>query len=412
MTVHCRFSELSLRIFLLAGIVWSQDVGGEDLGQASCLDIKEIDTLSARQTERTGVPGINLAIVANGETMVRTYGFSDGERKSPMQRDAIFPIASVTKTFTAALTVRLASEGVVDLDTPVAAYLPENVRLHPGLPRSATTLRALLTHRSGWPKDQVTRQDLPLSSPSGIDPTIADPLSYNRQSFYEGLADTAPEATPLEAHNYSNLGFYLAGHVLELQAGRSYADLVREYITHPLSMHDTRVRLTDAQRRRIPEAFAYDLPSESHYAVPTWGVGEIVGGAGLHSTVDDLARWASLFLDKTATDRLLGAGAHDVILAPYIEFIRSEETWYAQGLGWRMSIFGPYGMVYRHNGNADGHNAFVAFSPEWQIAVVLLTNGSYSAMEELGNTILLRILSCEAGSIERPCRTDSRNRNR
>jgi len=392
------------RTFIVGGCLLAAALPARARASSTGLDEAteaRIDRLVQRTLRKWAIPGgYVLGLVADGRlARHRAYGMRDAETKAPMPRDAVFPIASVTKTFTAILAVKLAAAGRVRLDAPVSAYLPPHVRFHPSLDGVPVTLVTLLTHRTGWPKDQSNRRNLALSLLGGFDPGIADPASYARETFYRGLRETPVESQPLVEHSYSNMGVHLAGHVLELATGRSYEALLRDELLTPLGLQGTAVHPAPPSAARIPTGYAYDERLEAHVKVPTWTAGEIAGGAGLKSTVPDLARYVGVLMDPRASARLLGGRGWDAKLwRPYVEYVRNEETLYAQGLGWRMSCFGDYGTIYRHNGHADGHNAFVAFSREHRLGVILLTNSAHAAMEELGNRVLLAALQRAAGS--------------
>lgn len=355
----------------------------------------QVDALANETLARHRIPGgYVIAVLEDGKpAVVRAYGWAaPGTR---MTTDRVFPIASVTKTFVGTLAAKLAADGRIDLEAPVTKSLPAGVTLHTGFADNPPTLRQLLTHSARLPDDHTTRRNLVLDLPGGFDPSIADPSSYGRAEFERGLPDAAPVTVPPSGHRYSNLGFSLAGYVLERRTGQPLERLLRTEILDPLGLADTGASRTPAQEARVPQGYAYDDARATHVAVPAWRAGEIFGGAGLSSTIDDLARYVGCMIERSCTERLVGRRGDRELLAPRIEYVRAPETHYWQGLGWRMSTFGPHGTFHRHNGHADGHNAFVAFSRQHRLAVIVLTNASHAAMEELGNQILLTVLQAD-----------------
>lgn len=337
--------------------------------------------------------GFTLAVVKSGKTVLnRAYGYADRETKRPMTTDAIFPIGSITKTFTAAIAVKLAARGTIELNESVDQYLPAGVRLNPSLTKVPVTLTTLMTHRAGWPRDNLTRRNLRLHLPSNFDPSIADPASFTKQEFYRGLSLSEPVGVPLIERHYSNMGFHFAAHVLELASGRRMEQLVTDEVAKPIGMLDTTFYPSALQKARIPTGYAFDERNERPMRVPAWSAGEIVGGAFLNSTAESLARFAALFADKVATVKFLGGDDwDDILFRPYIEFIEGD-SWRAQALAWEISVFGPYGAIMRKSGDSDGHNAFVALSRSRRFAVVLLTNNDFGANEDVGNKLLLTLL--------------------
>lgn len=353
-----------------------------------------IDATVQRAIRDDKLPGgFTLAIVKQGRPVfIRAYGFADRESKHPMTNDAMFPIGSVTKTFTAALAVKLAARGTVKLDGPVVQYLPPGVTLNPGLTLGPITLTTLLTHRAGWPKDNATRRNLKLKLPGDFDPTIADPASFSKAEFYRGLELTKPLRTVPGERYYSNFGFHFAAHILELASGRSMEQLVTDEMVTPLRMVDTTFYPSALQAARIPAGYALDEANDRSVRVPPWRAGEIVGGAFLHSTAESVAKFVALMMDKDATTKFLGGNAWDnILLHPYIEYIDGD-AWRAQALAWQISNFGPYGPILRHSGHSDGHNAYVALSRFRQLGLVLLTNNDAGANDHLGNELLLLLM--------------------
>lgn len=341
--------------------------------------------------------GFSIAIVKDGEAVYQAaFGKADREANTPMADGAIFPIGSVTKTFTAALAVKLAARGVVDLNAPVETYLPASLTLHPSLTRAPVTLLTLLTHQQGWPRDNATRRNLRLDLPRGYDPGIADPASYSRSEFERGLALTEARLPPME-WSYSNLGFHFAAYVLERASGRGMEELMATELAGPLGLTDTTFRPSDAQRARVPAGYVYDTENDQVSRVPPWTAGEVVGGSFLYSTAADLARYAAELMDRDATARLLGGRRWDAtLLRPAIEFLGGDIP-RQQALAWQLSTFGPYGTIMNHSGEADGHNAFIAVSRERRLGLVLLTNNPFDANEALALRSLMMLFQLDVG---------------
>jgi len=339
--------------------------------------------------------GFSVAVVKNGRPVYQTaFGKADREADRPMAADALFPIGSVTKTFTAALAVKLAARGVVDLEASVQRYLPAGVTLHPTLTRVPVTLLTLLTHRQGWPRDNATRRNLRLELPHGFDPGIADPASFSRAEFERGLALTEARLPPLE-WAYSNLGFHFAAYVLERASGRAMEELVATELAAPLGLRDTIFRPSQAQIARVPAGYVYDTRNDQVSRVPAWAAGEVVGGSFLHSTAGDLAGFAATMMDRDATARLLGGRRWDeTLLRPSIEFLGGDIP-RQQALAWQLSMFGRYGPVIHHSGEADGHNAFVAVSRPRRLGLVLLTNNPHEANETLALRLLMTLFQLD-----------------
>ena len=241
-----------------------------------------------RATTGSGASLVALArpgsapVVAAGGTLV------DGR---PIATADAFRVASVTKSFTAALTLLLAHDGVVDLDAPIARWVD-----WPGGDR--ITLRDLLAHRAGVapfgdgddPDGTAVRSRL--LADAGHRYTAAEVLAAAR--------DLPPTSPPGERTAYRNLGYVVAGAVLEDATGRALGDLMAERLFVPLGMGHTALR-SSGPTGPEPVPGRWDLQAGAD-PVPTTSVDltatdSMAGGAGAAvSTVDDLLRWTQAVL--------------------------------------------------------------------------------------------------------------------
>ncbi|GIJ43548.1 serine hydrolase [Virgisporangium aliadipatigenens] len=186
--------------------------------------------------------------------------------------DTIYDVASVSKLFTTIALLQQVEAGRVALDAPVARYLPE-------FGKPTVTVRHLLTHTSGLPAF------LPFYS---LYPTPAQRLAA-------ALATPVVDGTaPGKQYVYSDIGLIALGVLVERVSGKGLARAVRDGITGPLSMKDTRYNPPAALRDRIAatEYQPYVGRGMVHGEVHdenAWALGGVSGHAGLFSTVDDLS---------------------------------------------------------------------------------------------------------------------------
>lgn len=393
---QARATALWLLVGVLSASVWSTSASattqviGESASEAALR--AEVDAVVARKLADHPVPGgYTIAVVRDGKiAFTGAYGFSDAERHKPMRIDAIFPIASVTKTMTAFLAAKLSAQGIVSLKAPIKDYLPATVAFNENFRARPITLESLLLHTSGLPRDPSTRQNIALPQLGEFDPTIPDAEGATVDALFKALSVDAP-VSPVGVRSYSNMGYDLAGHVLEIATKRSFSDVLKSELTEPLGMYDTTVYRTRDQDKRIPIGFSYDSRTQKFWKTPTWMVGQLAGAAGVSSTAPDLARYIAAMMDPETVRRLADGDPNvgEALLAPRIEYFQDPYSLFAQAIGWRMNVFGPYGLVYRHQGDADSHHSFVAFSRLQRVGVVVLASNGAPLMDELGNALLL-----------------------
>lgn len=166
-----------------------------------------------------GEVGAAVAVVLDGEPVVDLWGgFADAARTRPWQRDTIVHVASTTKGMTALCANRLADEGRLEVDAPVAKYWPEFARAG----KEGIRVRWLLSHRAGLP---AVRRDLP-----------ADAI-YDWELMIATLEEEAPWWEPGTRHGYHALTFgFLVGEVLRRIDGRSLGTYFREEVAEPLEL--------------------------------------------------------------------------------------------------------------------------------------------------------------------------------
>jgi D-alanyl-D-alanine carboxypeptidase len=312
------------------------------------------DTLQQTLQDWYGSGDIGGAVVAvglgDGSVYVATTG--DGAPGEPAGADDTMRIGSITKTFMAALTLRLHDSGVLDVDDPVAHYLPD-LQVD-----ETVTVRALLAHTSG-----VTDPD-----PEALLASIrADP---GQRFTYPDLIELAdiPDGVEPRSHEfvYANAGYHLVGGVIEAATGKNVADILRAEVLEPAGLVGTYLAgAEDVPTPIVPGNIDLDgdgredtlaeipyLAVESH----AWTAGALV------STPADLIQFArALFEGSVISDQALdwmtdtSAAAH------------------GHGLGiFDLAVDGA--TVYGNSGGGPGFHADLAHDPERDTTAVVFTN--------------------------------------
>ncbi|MFI7552080.1 serine hydrolase domain-containing protein [Micromonospora sediminimaris] len=217
-----------------------------------------------------------------------TFGVRDLRSSAPVPRDARIRIGSVTKVFTAVVVYQLVAEGQLDLDEPVRPYLPDLIPAD----WPTVTVRQLLAHTSGLPS-----------------PVLPDGLAWQLQHRFdrwtpEQIVRTAltnpPEYVPGTAQRYTNMGYIVAGILIERVTGRSYAEQMRHRIFRPLGLRDTYAP-GYATGIRGPHVRGYqqvDRDGRTELVDATrWSQSFTPASGDLISTVADLDRFAAALFD-------------------------------------------------------------------------------------------------------------------
>ncbi|MBN1136001.1 MAG: serine hydrolase [Anaerolineae bacterium] len=205
-----------------------------------------LDAFMGEQMAEKHIPGAALVLVRDGEILLnKGYGYADVENRIPVDPErTVFRWGSVGKAFTAVAVMQLAEQGRLDLHADVNQYLPD-FQL-PGTYAQPVTLAHLLTHTAGLDDCEIG-YDTP-------NPAELIPLQ-------EFLADhVPPRVRPRgEVYSYCNIGFDLAGYIVEASSGTPFAQYVEQHIFQPLGMDHTTFL------RPLPASLAADRATSYAY---------------------------------------------------------------------------------------------------------------------------------------------------
>lgn len=282
--------------------------------------------------------------------------------------DTLFEIGSITKVFTATLLAGAVAQGTIELDDPVQSAFPETVRV----PRSGTheiTFRDLATHTSGLPR--LPGNLMPLWKMIFSNQVRSPYARYGADNLYAFLNDHSLQREPGAELEYSNLGFGLLGHALEVRVGKDYEDLVVGRICEPLGMNDTKIMLDAEEISRL--AIGYEKVFRASSLVQTfpadnWEFDVLAGCGALRSTANDMLRFLAAQLGLTDFDI-------SPVLESTLEPMFDEGRGSRMGLGWILQDQEDLGepMVW-HNGGTGGYRSFLGFLKKRRVGVIVLAN--------------------------------------
>jgi CubicO group peptidase (beta-lactamase class C family) len=343
----------------------------------AALSAPAIDDLLAARVRDGRTPSVAYALVAEGR-IVHTGGFAD-EAVTPVPGpDTAFRIASCTKSFTAVAMLQQRDAGRLDLDAPVAEYLPLVT-----IPEASPTVAQLASMAAGFPTD--------------------DPWGDRQESLPLDVFDRLATAgcrlidEPGARFEYSNLGYALLGRVIERVSGRRYVDLVREDVLTPLGLtgidYDRGVDAPGGIATGFARFGARWEPQP--FAEP--GAFSPIGG--LFATPRSLATWVAWLADAwrpEASDTVLGAASRrdaQTALVP-IEGAAS------YGYGLFLDEHPRHGLLVSHSGGYPGYGAHMRWHPGTGLGIVVLENARYSGAAVPAAKALELVLD-QVGSPER-----------
>ena len=172
------------------------------------------------------IPGGAVAVLRDGKLIyARGFGYADVENKMPVQPDALFRIASVSKPITAAAIMKLVEEGKLELDDRIAPFIA-HLTPAPGAtvdPRwEQITIRHLLTHTGGWDRTKPNGGFDPIDRPLIAAAAVNAPAPASPETLIRYMKGMPLDFNPGEKFVYSNLGYIILGRVIERVSGIPY----------------------------------------------------------------------------------------------------------------------------------------------------------------------------------------------
>jgi CubicO group peptidase (beta-lactamase class C family) len=299
------------------------------------------------------VPSLGVAVVRDGKTLLtRGYGLRDVAANTPADADTVYYIASSTKSYVGLLAATLAARGTIDLDAPIARYLPE---LHLA---DTVTLRALLTHTSGIENDALVMR-----------------TAFTGEHTSRDLVALLGRSKTIEPKfSYDNLGYVAVGLALERITGKTWQELLASELFVPLGMTHTTAYASRTSSWPVarPYDFGRDLKLQPMVFVKTDTTMHAAGG--IMTTPRDLARWLEANINHKGLPAAAFAEAQkQQVSVPESNWYRFKRTGYA--LGWYHSDYEGTLMLH-HFGGYEGWRAHVSFLPKEKHGVAITTNTS------------------------------------
>ena len=312
------------------------------------------------QRHAQDLPGLSVAVVHDQETVwARGFGWSDRASQTPATSDTRYRIGSITKVFTATAILQLRDRGALRLDDPVLRHLPDFAIATSFTNGPDISLRHLLTHTAGLPREAAFPYWTTHTFPSW--PEIAAVLPRQRAVF-----------APASTYKYSNLGMGLLGAVVARAAGQPYADYVREHIFAPLGMQRSTARPDDGVIADLATAYMRRMPDGQRDVFVYYDTNGLAPAANIVSTVNDLARFAALqFRSDDASPQavLRGSTLREMQRPHWVH-----DSW-AGGRGLGFDIRRRDGKtLVGHFGWVGGNRSHLLLAPEDQIAVIVMIN--------------------------------------
>ncbi|MCK4766458.1 MAG: beta-lactamase family protein [Candidatus Aminicenantes bacterium] len=383
----CSFSKLSRSInnkinklfpiiflaFLLAGFLPLAAQQVDDTPALTEAQVKKIEDYIQKQKTVGKIPGMAVVIVQGEHTVYeKGFGFADIKKQAPVTPKTLFELGSNSKAFTGLAILQLEEKGALNLDDPVAKYLP-------------------------WLKLKYRGREMPLTIAHFLYQTGGIPVE-TIGSIPEAEGDNALEKTvrilvgmelthqPGQKFVYATINYDVLGLVIQKISGLSYEEYMKINVITPLGLNNTFLFRRQAEKAGMATGYKLCLKKPAAYDAPVYRgntpAGYIISNSG------DMARWLKI---------QVGAGNLSAISPGLIEKSRFTDPKLKDsnyGAGWMMMH--NKGLI-GHGGNNPNFSSFIGFSDEKTgVAVLANINSSFTAGVGMGIFAILRGIEPEA----------------
>lgn len=355
MNLHSRVAAIFALIFSISGCMTLP-------AQTKALDAigpdPELKTLISSDAMMNNFSGVILVADQNEIIFEQAFNQASLGDSYRVDLDSQFPVASITKSFTAILVLQFAERDLLDLDDPIAVHLPQFAAPY----AERVTVRDLLQNRSGLPNYTELPGWFDASYKRSLSPDV----------LLSEIASLPLKFEPGADYLYSNANFYLLGRIVEEVAEKPYATILSDNILVPLDLQQTG-QIFGAQKSSSIAKNAVREDGGSYTHLPIINPRIFNATASISTTARDLFRWQASLRDDT----LLQAEMKSLLFDPN------------RPMGWTVGEV-PISaaeelLIQTYNGELLGYTSMVTRFPEHDGAVIILNNNNagYDVLAEL-----------------------------
>ncbi|HCM47686.1 MAG TPA: serine hydrolase [Colwellia sp.] len=357
---------------------------------------QRFSTQVKQQFKQYSIPGGAYVIVQNKNIIAMdNFGHTDKAKAHDVDKNTVFRLASVSKTFAATITTMLAQEKQLSLSDPITKYVPHFALATNGAAQKIQ-LKHLLSHSSGlMPNayDNLLHENWPMEKIIG---------RFNR---------ITPICQPEKCYGYQNIAYGLLQPAIEASQSKNYATLLQERVFTPLNMTDASVGIDvykeqentakphilrkkintgkkDSQGNAIKQYIWRTVKVEPDFY-------KVATAAGVNASISDLAKW--LIANLGYKPEVLSSSLLTELTIPRIKtkkdlrrrFWRDHLTDAHYGYGWRIYQFNGYPIIY-HSGWVAGFRADIGYSPELDIGFAIVINAESNTISKISSQFWLQ----------------------
>jgi CubicO group peptidase (beta-lactamase class C family) len=327
---------------------------------------KLIEVWLDAQRDYERLPGITAAVIHDQDVLwTGAFGLANAEDSVKAEPSTIFSICSISKLFTSVAIMKLYEEGKLRLDDGIDDLLPW-YDLKQKYPESGPiTIRSLLTHSSGLPREA----DIPYWTP----PDFCFPSREQVKAALGNQETLYPASTVFQ---YSNIGMALLGEVVAQVSGMPYDEYIERNILRPLGLNETKTTLPESLHgTRMAVGYSAVNRNLEREKVSFFQPDAIRPAAGFSSTVLDLGKFASWQF------RLLDTTSAEVLKPSTLKYMHNvhwtdpdwNTTW---GLGFVVTRGEDGNTWIGHGGECPGYRTLLQLCPKTKMAISIMINAN------------------------------------
>jgi CubicO group peptidase (beta-lactamase class C family) len=373
--------------------------------------IKKIESIIEYHMKKFGTPGCSIAVLKGDRTIyMRGFGKCEINKTKQIDKQTLFGIGSVSKSFTCLGIMLLQEDGKLSIDDPISKYLPIDLKGK----EHKIKIKHLMSHSSGLPNIFLA---FIIEKQLGYRKSY-DSINLNNreihgwEDLYAYLKDASEFITsnPGDRFHYSDTSFTLLSKIIEIASGKTHADFITERILNPLEMNQSQIRSNfDQNIDNIASGHFVSEIDGKESLVPvlvSYPFSELLnGGGGILSSTEDLTHYLTMIMNKgeykgkqiipqkiidtvtTPITTVINSKTNDKTLG-VVDFDRTD-----MGYGWviQNNLFGSGKNRIFHLGNTGASSSYCGFVPNLKKGFLFFSNVSKIDFETL-NLIFLALL--------------------
>lgn len=344
-----------------------------------------------RELAKHSIPGAAYAIVKNNKVVaMQSFGYTDKAKKTAVNNDTVFRLASVSKPFAATIATMLAQSEQLNLSDPVTKYIP-NFKLAKHGAAEKIQLQHILSHSTGL-------------MPNAYDNLLHE--NWSMEKIINRFDRVTPICQPARCYGYQNIAYGFLQPAIEASQNKSYTQLLNEKIFKPLAMENASVGIDvflnqentakphilrkrvntgkkDAKGKNIKKYIWRTVNVEPDYY-------KVAPAAGVNASITDLAKW--LIANLGHKPDVLSPLLLSELTTPRIKtkkdlkrrYWREHLTDAHYGYGWRIYQFKGHPIIY-HSGWVAGYRADIGYSPTLDIGFAMLINAESNVINKISS---------------------------